>query len=641
MFRALVLSTLLFLLTLSTAQAPAVAQGGPPVLAFYYAWFDQNTWGSGQPADQPATLYTSADRATIERHVSEAQSAGIDAFVQSWYGPQEANNQTETNFRMLLDVAQTRGFQAAVDVEVGSPFFGGIGDVQSALSTLLATHIHHPAYLRYQGRPVIFFWRQQNYTVGQWAAIRNQPQIDPDHTTAWIAEGTDLSYQAVFDGHHLYSIAWAGSPAAELAKWSGRMQEYEANNGVDRLWAATVMPGYDDTKLSRANSFAVPRRDGAYYRETWQGAVASAPDLIIITSYNEWLEGTQLEPSATYGNLYLDVTRELVTTMRGNPPPAPPPVPVAPLATTEPSPAQIAAAGEEPPLEEPFTVEDLTNLTITPTQRPTPSPPTVTMLADEVNVRRGPGRDFETLGRLDEGATAPVVAKSSDDAWWQIEFEAEGNESGLGWIAAEFANFSGNAKAIPVATSPPTITPTPTPIIAGIIRADDAINVRAEPSLDAESVGGMYLGDTANVLGISADGNWWQIEFPDGPEGVGWVTIEFVTFEGDKELAPIFTSLTPTPSATTAVSATPKIILPSEQPTFAPTATSLYQATAAALLDNRTPEPPPAVSAPPPQDGTVLPWGILSLVVIAGFLWYQFSRSKQKDKGVKTDEVQE
>ena len=38
--------------------------------------------------------------------------------------------------------------------------------------------------------------------------------------------------------------------------------------------------------------------------------------MIIMTSFNEWFEGTQIEPSATYGNLYLDVTRQLVTALR-------------------------------------------------------------------------------------------------------------------------------------------------------------------------------------------------------------------------------------------------------------------------------------------------------------------------------------
>lgn len=282
----------------------------PPTLAFYYAWFDDNTWVSGQTADIPAPTYRSADLETITRHVNQAQYAGIDAFVQSWYGPQIENNQTENNFRALLDIAQQSGFKAAVDVEVMSPFFADSGAVQNALATLMATHIHHPAYFRYHDKPVIFFWRQQRFSVETWSAIRQA--VDPLHTSYWIAEGIDLSYQSVFDGHHLYSIAWADNPATELNKWQPRLQKIETTQGNDKLWIATAMPGYDDLNLHRADSFTRNRDAGAYYRSTWQAAQATNPDMIIITSFNEWLEGTQIEPSVNYGNFYLDLTRELV-----------------------------------------------------------------------------------------------------------------------------------------------------------------------------------------------------------------------------------------------------------------------------------------------------------------------------------------
>jgi LysM repeat protein len=331
------------------AQNRAAAQASPPVLAFYYAWFDESTWTSGQAADTPSPTYRSADPATIERHVSQASSAGITAFVQSWYGPQVENNQTETNFRALLDIAAGHNFQAAVDVEVMGPFFPDRASVQGALATLMVTHVQHPAYLRYQGKPVIFFWRQQRFSVEEWVQIREA--VDPARTTYWIAEGLDLSYQAVFDGHHLYSIAWAGDPYAELSKWPSQLSQVEAALGVDRLWVATAMPGYSDLNLSRANAFYRPRENGAYFRQTWAAAQATNPDMIIINSFNEWLEGSQVEPSATYGDLYLNLTRELTAQpgMVGEPAGATQPPGETPQTGNEPSPPAPEAAPYEGP----------------------------------------------------------------------------------------------------------------------------------------------------------------------------------------------------------------------------------------------------------------------------------------------------
>ncbi|MDY7041744.1 MAG: glycoside hydrolase family 99-like domain-containing protein, partial [Chloroflexota bacterium] len=293
---------------------PATAQDERLALAFYYAWYDTGQWTADKVPDLPVIPYNSRDRVTIERHVDQGRAAGIDAFVVSWYGPQVENNQTETNFRILLDVAQTKGLRATVDVDLGaSPFMRSSGDVTAALRHVFTVHAQHPAFLRYGGKPLIFFWRQQRFSVDTWQAIR--AEVDPGHDSLWIAEGVDFEYLAVFDGLHLYNVTW--DPPADvgytLSRWGGRVREYNAAHGTDKLWVATAMPGYDDTKApGRAHTYRHDRRNGEYYRETWQAAIASSPDVVIITSFNEWVEGTMIEPSVSYGNLYLDITAQEV-----------------------------------------------------------------------------------------------------------------------------------------------------------------------------------------------------------------------------------------------------------------------------------------------------------------------------------------
>ena len=69
----------------------------------------------------------------------------------------------------------------------------------------------------------------------------------------------------------------------------------------------------------RPNPKIFPRRDGALYQEEWQGAIASNPEWVTITSYNEWYEGTQIEPGVSYGTKYLDLTASYVNQFKGNP----------------------------------------------------------------------------------------------------------------------------------------------------------------------------------------------------------------------------------------------------------------------------------------------------------------------------------
>jgi hypothetical protein len=149
----------------------------------------------------------------------------------------------------------------------------------------------------------------------------------------------------------------------------------------------------------------------------------------------------------------------------------------------------------------------------------------------------------------------------------------------------------------------------------------------------------MFLGDTADVLAVSIDEEWWQIDFADAPGEPAWVAAEFVTFSGNIEQVPVFGQPTATPTLaatpTPRASATPTPPpIPTGQPTLAPTATSVYQATSEAMLSGRD-TPPPTDDADDSGFGWTwsdIPWGIISIVVILAFMWYQFVVRRRKGR---------
>jgi Glycosyl hydrolase family 99 len=298
---------------------------GKPVLAFYYPWYSTTTWCSCKMSDLPTVQYNSSDDATIERELTWAANAGITGFISSWWGP---GDQTDTNFVKLLSHAaalEARSqyhFASSIYFESDAPALQGSTNAANGLSYLLSHYGNDPHFFHWQGHPVIFFWDPlgNGRTLSYWAAIRQQ--VDPEHQMIWSAEGVSTDLLTVFDGLHLFSGGYWGiqnntMPAVDQG-FRDKISAYNQANGTNKIWAAGVIPGYDDTRVpGRVGTYIVPRNDGATYTTSWQAAMASNPEWITITSFNEWYEGAQIEPSVSYDMQYLTLTQQFTTEWHG------------------------------------------------------------------------------------------------------------------------------------------------------------------------------------------------------------------------------------------------------------------------------------------------------------------------------------
>jgi hypothetical protein len=81
------------------------------------------------------------------------------------------------------------------------------------------------------------------------------------------------------------------------------------------------MPGWDDLNSAQehcadlrvsSEPFARERADGAYYARTWEAMLPTVPDLILVHSFNEWVEGSYIEPSNHFGQRYIQLTSQWV-----------------------------------------------------------------------------------------------------------------------------------------------------------------------------------------------------------------------------------------------------------------------------------------------------------------------------------------
>ena len=172
-----------------------------------------------------------------------------------------------------------------------------------------------------------------------------------------------------------------------------------------------------------------------------------------------------------------------------------------------------------------------------PTETPmlpvTPLPPTLTStpipidgtLTLKVNVRSGPGTGYGSLGQLEAGGKVQIVARDSQGAWYQILYPAA--QQGRGWVAAQYVTVA-SGTVVPLEATPTPAGPTG--------RVVQRLNVRSGPGITFDTLGLLEPGVAVSLTGKNTTASWFQIDYPAGPGGRGWVTSQYVQTDAAADL---------------------------------------------------------------------------------------------------------
>lgn len=156
----------------------------------------------------------------------------------------------------------------------------------------------------------------------------------------------------------------------------------------------------------------------------------------------------------------------------------------------------------------------VTPLQPTLTATPIPIDGTLTI---KVNVRSGPGTGYDSLGQLEAGGNIQITARDIQGAWYQILFPA--TPQGRGWVAAQYVTVASGTEV------PVDATPTPAGPTGRIILR---LNVRSGPGTTFDPLGFLEPGVAVSLTGKNTTASWFQIDYPAGPSGRGWVTSQYV-----------------------------------------------------------------------------------------------------------------
>ena len=256
--------------TATDARAVAVARA--PIRAiFYYPWFPQ-TWHATDKFHPSAGRYSSSRRAVVDKHMADLAFAGEQAVIASWWG--RGNQHEQTRFPMLMRSAAAHGLRVTPYYEKEGTSDTPLATIRADLAYLKTYERANPAgFLHVNGKPVVFVYNAAPST-SSCATVRKWKQATNGFSDWYV----NLKLFNGFARCAVQPSSWHQYGPASAAQ-------------AHLPYSYNVSPGF--YKYSEPS----PRlaRNPARFRRNLAAQVASHARWQLVTSFNEWGEGTAVE----------------------------------------------------------------------------------------------------------------------------------------------------------------------------------------------------------------------------------------------------------------------------------------------------------------------------------------------------------
>ncbi len=343
---------------------------------YYYPWFDNSSFNGGSPAGSNTLVYhldpqitpelgwyNQNDPSVISQHYQWGRYAGIDFFVCSYWG---MGSRTDNIIQSRMFNNPDRGdVKLCVFMEPSITPRGGATETTITAETnyLCDNYFNQPGYFRIDDKPVIFIYVTRAMTDAELtlcinairtaAANKGIGEVYIAGDEVWGSpnasiDGPRVSQLDAVSNYDIYGNLGRARfvTDSKLDTWQSRNASWKSlTDSLGKEFIPAISPGYNDRAVRDGHSACSRKLNdetnefGSFFSGMIDRLDPTA-NMVMITSWNEWHEDTQIEPTTVaaptnaddasghyteglyyhgYGTLYLDILREYFVSIDGIP----------------------------------------------------------------------------------------------------------------------------------------------------------------------------------------------------------------------------------------------------------------------------------------------------------------------------------
>ena len=242
--------------------------------------------------------YTSTSRETVGSQFGELEAAGVDGILLQWMPPGRSDV-SEGCLEVLFQEAEKH--QVCIGVIIQNYENRTTETIVEDIREYVRKWGNHSRVLTRDGKPVVMVYDAQNeygVPLKLWKTGERVYLIATGTKMGEFAEAIEWGFDSVTN----YFVQRQFHLRDEEAQWGG-LAQLTGSKGVEFFPA--VGPGYNDTNLRSWNTGSVRGREGgSWYMQKWGEAIELRVAAVIINSYNDFGEGTNIEASVPLNGLY-------------------------------------------------------------------------------------------------------------------------------------------------------------------------------------------------------------------------------------------------------------------------------------------------------------------------------------------------